>query len=61
VLQSRYGADIGKFWPKEIGHEIDELTDSEGLFLSEWDGIPTDAPMLEQLRDRFASARAKGK
>jgi len=61
VLLSTYGSELREFWLKEVGHDVPQLTDAEGTFLSKWEKDGSTEPRLDQLRDRFDSARSKGK
>lgn len=64
-LHGLYGAELGSFWEREIGHDAGCLTDAEGQILvrfgheslKKWPGVP----LLQCLRDRLAEAAAKHK
>ncbi len=60
VLSLKYGNELDGFWLKEVGHHVSQLTDAEGTFLEEWENSGSRKSPIDQLRDRFGSARAKG-
>jgi len=60
MLSSKYGSELSGFWLKEVGHDVSQLTDAEGVFLSEWERGGSPRSPIDQLRGRFGEARAKG-
>jgi hypothetical protein len=62
-LHSLYGAEIGSFWEREIGHDAQCLTDAEGEILVRFGHQSLEdrpgVPLLQCLRDRLAEAAAK--
>jgi hypothetical protein len=62
-LQDMFGAELGSFWEREIGHDARCLTDAEGQILVRFghESVEnrTGVPLLQCLRDRLAEAAAK--
>lgn len=63
MLLQLYGWEICDFWKQEIGHDIECLTEAEGLRLAGWfrqnvEKDRTGTHALQCLRDRFAEAKA---
>ena len=62
-LQNLFGAELGSFWEREIGHDARCLTDAEGQILVRFGRESVEerpgVPLLQCLRDRLAEAAAK--
>jgi hypothetical protein len=64
-LSNLYGAELGSFWEREIGHDARYLTDTEGHILVRFGHESVQdrpgVPLLQCLRDRLSEAAAKHK
>ena len=64
AVRTLYGSRIDPFWQEAIGHDVEALTEAEGLFLRQWGrdclsaGTGAGEPLLYRLRDRLDQAAA---
>lgn len=62
-ISKLYGREINNFIQEQVGHDICDLTESEGSFLIEWpESLPRNnkIPLLQRLREKFDSIRSTG-
>jgi len=61
-IEALYGACVYRYWKEAVGHDVEALTEPEGLFLQEWghererEGVERGPPLLHRLRTRLDQA-----
>lgn len=66
-LRDLYGSEFFAVWKESFGHDVQSLTQPEGLFLSEWgrdrerDGCDRGNALLQRVRARIDQAASQGR